>query len=229
MKLLVIVPAYNEEKNIERVINSLKQNYSQYDYVIVNDGSKDSTSEICHKNNYNIIDLPVNLGLTCAFQTGMKYAWLNDYDAAVQFDGDGQHRCESLRVMQKEMESSNSDIVIGSRFVTKKKSFSPRMIGSRLITLLILLTTFHKIDDPTSGLRLYSRNVMRLYAQKINYAPEPDTVAFLIRSGCKVREVQVQMDERIAGTSYLNLAGSISYMFKICASILFVQWFRKRG
>ncbi len=95
MKLLVIVPAYNEEKNIERVINSLKQNYSQYDYVIVNAGSKDSTTEICHKNNYNIIDLPVNLGLTCAFQTGMKYAWLNDYDAAVQFDGDGQHRCES--------------------------------------------------------------------------------------------------------------------------------------
>lgn len=229
MKVLIIIPAYNESGNIEHVVNNLKKNFPKFDYVIINDGSKDNTAEICKKNKYNFVDLPVNLGLAGAFQTGMKYAWQNGYDAAIQFDGDGQHRPEYIEPMIKEMEKSGADIVIGSRFVTERKPFSLRMLGSNLISFLILLTTFHKIKDPTSGMRLYNRKTLDEYANRINYGPEPDTLAYLINRGCKVREVQVTMDERIAGVSYLNMWSSIQYMFRMCISIVFIQWFRKRG
>ena len=229
MRTLIIIPAYNESGNIERVVNNLRDNYPQFDYVIINDGSKDNTAEICRKCGFNLIDLPVNLGLAGAFQTGMKYALLNDYDAAIQFDGDGQHRPEYIEKMESEMVASGADIVIGSRFVSEKKPFSPRMAGSRLISLLILLTTGRHIKDPTSGMRLYGRKVLKEFADKPNYGPEPDTIAYLLNRGCTVKEVQVIMDERIAGTSYLSFMSSLHYMLRICLSILFVQWFRKRG
>ena len=229
MKTLIIIPAYNESGNIERVVKNLLSKNPQFDYVIINDGSKDNTAEICRKCGFNLIDLPVNLGLAGAFQTGMKYALLNDYDAAIQFDGDGQHRPEYIETMQNEMLESGADIVIGSRFVTEKKPFSPRMAGSRLISLLILLTTGRHIKDPTSGMRLYGRKVLKEFADKPNYGPEPDTLAYLLNRNCTVKEVQVIMDERIAGTSYLSFMSSLHYMLRICLSILFVQWFRKRG
>src|SRR5574344_2624219 len=121
MKVLIIIPAYNESGNIERVVNNLLTNYPQYDYVVINDGSSDNTAEICRNNHFNLIDLPVNLGLAGAFQTGMKYAWTKGYEAALQFDGDGQHRAEYISSMINEMETSNADIVIGSRFVSERK------------------------------------------------------------------------------------------------------------
>lgn len=229
METLIIIPAYNESENIERVVNNIQNNFPQYDYVIINDGSSDNTTEICKKNNYNLIDLPVNLGLAGAFQTGMKYAFQKGYDAAIQFDGDGQHRPEYIESMVKTMEDEKMDIVIGSRFVSKKKGLSPRMLGSRVISFLILITTGKHVKDPTSGMRLYGKNVLEEFANKINYGPEPDTITYLLNRGCKIKEVQVEMDERIAGTSYLNFIGSIRYMVKMCTSIIFVQWFRKRS
>lgn len=228
MKTLIIIPAFNESENIERVVNNLIQNYPRYEYIIINDGSADNTAEVCRKNGYNFVDLPVNLGLAGAFQTGMKFAWTHGYDAALQFDGDGQHRPEYIQSMIEKMGTERADIVIGSRFVTQKKSLSPRMFGSRLISLLILLTTGKKIKDPTSGMRLYSRKVMEEFANGLNYGPEPDTIAYLLNKGCSVKEVQVTMDERIAGKSYLNAVSSMYYMMRICLSIVFVQWFRKR-
>ena len=229
MRILIVIPAYNESENIERVVNNLKTNFSQYDYVIINDGSKDNTAEICRKNGYNFIDLPVNLGLAGAFQTGMKYAWRHDYDAAIQFDGDGQHRPEYIESMIQEMEKSGCDIVIGSRFITEKKPFTMRMLGSRVISFLIMLTTFKHIKDPTSGMRLYGKTVLNEYANQINYGPEPDTLAYLLNRKCNIREIQVKIDERVAGVSYLNLWNSVKYMIKMCISIVFVQWFRKRS
>ena len=228
MKTLIIIPAFNESENIERVVNNLHKNYPQYEYIIITDGSADNTAEVCRKNGYNFVDLPVNLGLAGAFQTGMKFAWTHGYDAALQFDGDGQHRPEYIQSMIEKMETEGADIVIGSRFVTQKKSLSPRMFGSRLISLLILLTTGRRIKDPTSGMRLYSRKVMEEFANGLNYGPEPDTIAYLLNKGCSVKEVQVTMDERIAGKSYLNAVSSMYYMMRICLSIVFVQWFRKR-
>lgn len=229
MKTLIIIPAYNEEGNIERVVKNLIENYPQYDYVVINDGSKDNTAEICKKNKFNYVDLPVNIGLAGAFQTGIKFAYAKNYDVALQFDGDGQHRPEFIKDMIDEINKTNVDIVIGSRFVKEKKPFTPRMLGSRLIAFLIFVTTGKRIKDPTSGMRLYSKKVLKEFANYLNYGPEPDTIAYLLNKGCSVKEVQVKMDERIAGTSYLNFMGSLHYMMKMTLSILFVQWFRKRG
>lgn len=227
-ELLIIIPAYNEAENIERVVGLLKEHYSQYDYVVVNDGSRDRTAEICRENGYELLDLPVNLGLAGAFQTGMKYAAENGYKYAIQFDGDGQHRPEYIADMLQEIEKGY-DIVIGSRFVNCKKDNSLRMFGSRMITVAIKWTTGIRIADPTSGMRMFSKSIIKEFAKNINYGPEPDTVSYLLKNGAKVSEVQVKMDERIAGESYLNMVASMKYMFKMLISILVIQNFRKRG
>ncbi|MDI9242913.1 glycosyltransferase family 2 protein [Fusibacillus kribbianus] len=225
--VLVVIPAYNEEQNIERVVDNLVTNYPQFDYVVVNDGSRDSTAEICRKNGYNLLDLPVNLGLAGGFQAGLKYAWRNHYAYAIQFDGDGQHRPEYIEGMRRKMEEGY-DIVIGSRFVTEKKPKSMRMLGSNLISAAIRLTTGVKLKDPTSGMRMFSRKMVEEFALGLNYGPEPDTVSYLIKQGAKVAEVQVTMDERIAGVSYLNPVNAVKYMSKMLFSILLIQNFRKR-
>lgn len=228
MKCLIIIPAYNEALNIENVVEKLIKEYPQYDYVVINDGSKDDTAQICRKNGYNLVDLKVNTGLAGAFQTGMKYALAKGYDCAIQYDGDGQHNPDYIASMIEKMEKEDMDIVIGSRFVNKKKPVSARMIGSTLIQGCILITTGKKINDPTSGMRLFNKRMIRKLAQNMNYGPEPDTVAYLINCGAKVGEVQVEMNERTAGESYLNLSRTIKYMTTVCSSVLILQWFRKR-
>ena len=229
MKILVIIPAYNEEGNIERVVNDLITNYPQYDYVVINDGSSDNTANICKKNHFNLIDLPINLGLAGAFQTGVKYGYERGYDAVLQYDGDGQHQAQYIDKMKKTMEEQEADIVIGSRFVERKKPHGLRMLGARILKYSIKLTTGQSIADPTSGMRLINKRMLKEFAYLMNYGPEPDTVAYLMRNGAKVSEVQVEMSERIAGESYLNIRNSIKYMFRMCASIFFLQMFRKRG
>lgn len=228
MKILIMIPAYNEELNIERVVNNLTDNFPQYDYVVINDGSKDDTAKICRQNGFHLIDLPINLGLSGAVQAGMRYAWQNGYDAAIQIDGDGQHRPEYIEQLAKELEKGEAQIVIGSRFVTEKKPRSLRMLGSNVISGLIRLSTGFRLNDPTSGMRLFNRDVVKEFALNINYGPEPDTISYLIKRGVKVKEVQVKMDERIAGESYLNFSKSMKYMILMSFSILFIQGFRKR-
>ena len=227
MKILLIVPAYNEEENIVRVCRNIRENYPQYDFVVINDGSKDRTLELCKENRFPVISLPVNLGLAGAFQTGMKYAYKNDYDGAVQFDADGQHLPEYIDGMVNEMKKGK-DIVIGSRFVNEKKPFSLRMIGSHLIASTIRLTTGFKIKDPTSGMRIFNRETIKEFAEKLNYGPEPDTIAYMVKKGKKVSEVQVKMEERIAGQSYLNFSKSVLYMLRMMVSLIFIQNFREK-
>lgn len=229
MKTLIIIPAYNEAENIERVVNDLVENYAHYDYVIVNDGSKDNTSDICQKNGYNFIDLPVNLGLAGGFQAGMKYAERNQYDAAIQFDGDGQHDPSYIAPMVEAMSEKDADIIIGSRYVTEKKPITLRMFGSNIIEFCIKLTTGKRVKDPTSGMRLFNRRMIHKLANTMNYGPEPDTVAYLMRCGAKVKEIQVEMQDRIAGESYLNVIRSAQYMLQMIVSILVIQWFRVKG
>lgn len=228
MKILIIIPAYNEEGNIERVVNNLIENYPQFDYVVVNDGSKDSTAAICERNHYNLLNQPVNLGLAGAFQTGMKYAYKMGYDAAIQFDGDGQHRPEFIQAMAEEI-SKGADIVIGSRFVTENKPSSLRMLGSNIIENMIKITTRKTVKDPTSGMRMFNKKMIQILAQNLNMGPEPDTVAYLMKCGATVKEIQVKMDERIAGESYLNLSRSVQYMLTMSVSILLVSFFRKKN
>lgn len=226
-KLLIVIPAYNEEANIERVVRDLTAHYPQYDYVVVNDGSRDKTASVCRANGFRLIDLPVNLGLAGAFQTGLRYAAENGYDCAMQLDADGQHRPEYIGAMLEELEDG-ADIVIGSRFLTVKKPKTLRMVGSYIISWSIRLTTGRAICDPTSGMRMFNRAMVEEFAQNLNYGPEPDTISYLIKNGAVVKEVQVEMGERVAGQSYLTLWRSVEYMVKMSISILLIQWFRKR-
>ncbi len=227
MKTLVIVPAYNEAESIEKVIRSLWEECPATDFVVVNDGSSDGTAEICRSLDAPLLNLPVNLGLSGAFQTGMRYAFEKGYDAAIQFDADGQHDVRKIQPMIQRMEESGADIIIGSRFTDCRKPNSMRMLGSRLLSFVIRLTTGQKVADPTSGMRLYGPKVLKQFASCLNYGPEPDTVAFLIRQGAKVEELQVEMHEREAGQSYLTAAKSARYMMNMFVSILLVQFFRK--
>ena len=228
MRLLIVIPAYNEAENIVRVVRELRDVAPGYDYVIVNDGSADETAALCRKNGYHLIDLPVNLGLTGAFQTGVLYALEHGYDAALQLDADGQHDPRYVAEMARVMEEKDADIVIASRFVTEKKPLTLRMLGSRVIAGAIRLTTGRRLTDPTSGMRLWNRRVMTQLVSRRSFRPEPDTVAFLLRQGARVEEVQVTMRERVAGESYLSPAKAMKYMAQTCASIVLIQWVLKK-
>lgn len=223
MKVCLIIPSYNEGENILRVYKDIKENAGCFDYIFINDCSTDNSKEIFDNNQINVINLPVNLGLTGAVQTGYKYAYEHGYDCAVQFDGDGQHKAIYLKKLVHEIEAG-FDIVIGSRFVEIKKPWSLRMIGSRIISGCIFFKTGKRINDPTSGLRMLNRKMMKDYAYNINRKPEPDTLAYQLRQGAKIAEVQVEMEDRVAGTSiYSGVFSSMSYMLKMVISILFIS------
>lgn len=223
MKLLIIIPAYNEAESLKGVIERLRSTCPQYDYIIVNDGSTDETKELCEKNGYNVINHTVNKGLAEAVRTGMKYALRSGFDAALQFDADGQHLPEYIDGMLEVMEKTDCDIVIASRFHEEKMPFRMRTIGGKMISAAIYRTTDKILTDPTSGMRLYKRNILRAFAENERFAPEPDTLAFLIRMGADIREVQVNMNERKYGQSYLSPVNATKYMIRILSSILFRQ------
>lgn len=227
MKTLLIIPAYNEEESLKTTIDALRGQSFDLDFLIINDGSGDKTSDICRENEYPFLDLPINLGLAGAFQAGMKYAYRHHYDCAIQFDADGQHLPEYIPSLEKAIEES--DIAIGSRFIGGKKPLTARMLGSNLIEGAIKLTTGKTIKDPTSGMRAFNARMIEQMAKGLNFGPEPDTVSYLIkRADAKVVEVPVKMAERAAGESYLTLGNSVKYMLRMTISILFMQLIRKR-
>lgn len=227
MRTLLIIPAYNEEGSLKNTVDAVIEKAPQVDFLIVNDGSKDGTAQVCRDNGYPFLDLPINLGLAGAFQSGMKYAYRHGYDCAIQFDADGQHLPEYIAPMVNAV--SSADIVIGSRFIDSKKPRSMRMLGSDLISGAIKLTTGKSIKDPTSGLRAFNSKMITYMATGLNCGPEPDTVSYLIkRANAKVVEVPVKMADRYAGESYLNPWKSVVYMVRMTVSIFFIQLFRKR-
>lgn len=222
MKVLIVVPAYNEALNIEKTVNDIKTN-TDYDYVVINDCSKDNTKEVCEKNNFNILSLPVNFGLTSGIQLGMKYANENNYDIVIQFDGDGQHQAKYLKSLVKEIEDNNADIVIGSRFATEKKPFSLRMIGNTLIEFAIKLTTGKTIKDTTSGMRAYNKKAINEFIRNMSLTPEPDTLVYMLKKGFRIKEVQVEMKDREYGESYLKPLKAVKYMINMLLSIIFIR------
>ena len=228
-QILIIIPAYNEADNIERVVDDLVMNYPQYDYVVINDGSSDDTRKICVQREYNLLDLPVNVGLSGAIKAGMRYANYYGYDYVVQIDGDGQHDPKYIAAMADTMKKMGCDIVIGSRFKTEKKPGGLRMLGSRLISGAIYITTGKKIQDVTSGMRLFDKRMIKRFGYDIHYSPEPDTLAYLLNCGFHIEEIQVKMRERMAGDSiYGSLLASARYMLQMMFSIFLFQWVRKR-
>ncbi len=218
--IILIIPAFNEAENIERVVDDITGNHKDLDYVIINDGSTDDTSAICHRRGYHIIDHPENLGLAGAFHTGMKYAYDHGYGCAVQFDGDGQHRAEFVMPMYEKLKEG-CDIVIASRFIAQKKPFSLRMLGSNMIELAIYMKTGVDIKDPTSGMRMYGRRLLEEFSRDASYIPEPSTIALLIKRGARVAEVPAVMDERQGGESYLTATAAVKYMYKVMKGIIF--------
>ena len=222
MKTLIIIPAYNEALNIEKTVKDVLDN-TNYDYIIINDCSKDNTKEVCEKNNFHILSLPINYGLTSGIQVGMKYAYQNKYDIAIQFDGDGQHQAKYLKDLINEIENKNCDVAIGSRFVTVKKPHSLRMLGNNLISLCIKITTGKRIKDTTSGMRAYNRQAIEEFVKNKSLTPEPDTLVYMIKRGMKIKEVQVEMSDREFGESYLKPLKAIEYMFNMVFSILFIR------
>ncbi len=231
-KVLLIIPAYNEEESIASTINSVRNFMStevlnfHLDYIVVNDGSKDRTPEIVKEMNVDLINLRTNLGLTGGFGAGMKYAHRHDYDYAIQFDADGQHLPDYIPEMVTAARKGNN-IVVGSRFVDEKRPKSLRMLGNTMISTAIKMTTGQTINDPTSGMRLFDKKAIEFYVKTVNMAPEPETISYLIKKKFKVKEVQVTMQDRLAGESYLNLRRSIEYMTRVAISILVLQPFRK--
>ena len=218
MKVLVIIPAYNEEKNIKNVVSTIiNLNNPDINYIVINDGSTDKTLQVLIDNNYNFINLPTNLGIGGAVQTGYNY------DIAIQFDGDGQHNAEYIDNLIKEVENGN-DLVIGSRFIGKSNGFKStkfRRFGSKILSSLIKLCTSQKITDPTSGFRACNKRVISLFSDDYpNDYPEPDTIVKIIKKKLKVKEVPVIMNERKEGKSSINIIKSIYYMIKVCLSII---------
>lgn len=233
-KVLLIIPAYNEEKNILTVYKNIcdynKKAKTKLDVVFINDGSVDATEKILCENKINHIKLIQNLGIGGAVQTGYKYALYNDYDIAIQFDGDGQHNVNYVEVLIKPILEENVDMAIGSRFIDSSssefKSSFLRRVGIKLISSCIHFKTRVRIYDTTSGFRASNKNAIAMFA--IHYPleyPEPISSVDVILSGMKIKEVPVSMNERLAGKSSINSWKNIYYMVNVVLSILL----RKKG
>lgn len=223
MKCLLIIPAYNEADNIEKVVNNIVQNYPQYDYIVVNDGSKDDTEGICLKNGYQVLNLPINMGIGGAVQTGYCYARDNDYDIAVQIDGDGQHDVSFLAEMIRLIEERKADVVIGSRFVEKEgfQSSQMRRIGINFLSNLAWILTGVRVKDITSGYRVINRNFINIFAEDYpSDYPEPEAMVIAAVHGGKIREYPVVMRERENGESSITLKKSVYYMIKVTLAML---------
>lgn len=223
VKCLIIIPAYNEAENIEKVVDNLITNYPQYDYVIVNDGSTDATKKICQRNGYQILNLSINMGIGGAVQTGYSYARDNDYDMAVQIDGDGQHDVDFLEGMIALIESGQADMVIGSRFVEKEgfQSSQLRRIGIKFLSILGWILTGVKVRDITSGYRVVNKRFIQIFAQDYpaDY-PEPEALVIAAVHGGRIREYPVVMRKREGGESSITFKRSVYYMIKVTLAML---------
>ncbi len=228
MKILVIIPAYNESENLVDTINDIKkyQNNKEYslDYIIINDGSIDNTKEVCLKNKFNVINLVHNLGIGGAVQTGYIYALKNGYDIAIQFDGDHQHNASYIEDLVMPIINKNVDMTIGSRFIKDLslfKSTKLRQFGIKILSFVLKLTTHEKIYDMTSGFRAVNKDIIKIFASDYpNDYPEPETLVTIIKRGYKVKEIPVKMNERKHGKSSITPLKSIYYMAKVTYAMI---------
>lgn len=223
MKVLVIIPAYNEAESIVSVINKLKEDCPMVDYVVVNDCSKDNTISVLQEVQAQYLNLPHNLGIGGGVQTGYKYAYQNNYDIAVQIDGDGQHDTLYLNDVLQPLMNDEADIVIGSRFITKEGFQSSRMrrLGINFLSVLIKICCGTKVYDVTSGFRAINKNYIKYYAEDYptDY-PEPEAIVVASLNGARIREIPVVMKERETGTSSISVRKSIYYMIKVSLAII---------
>lgn len=232
MKTLVIIPAYNEAENIEKVVNRLKNVVPDISYLVVNDCSKDNTEDICKKNGFEYISLPVNLGIGGGVQAGYKYALENNYDIAIQMDGDGQHDAKELHKLIDKIKANEADVVIGSRFINSEgfQSSLMRRIGINFLSNLIKFCCGVRIKDVTSGFRAVNKKFIQIYAEEYSQDyPEPEAIVACALLDGRIEEIPVIMHERIGGTSSINAWRPMYYMIKESIAILIYRFtFNKR-
>ena len=226
MKNIIIIPAYNESGNIENTIKDIKQNAKGFDYIIVNDCSTDNTLEICRENHFNYLNLPINLGIGGAVQAGYRYAYYHGYDTAVQFDGDGQHDALYLSALLEVLEKDEADMAIGSRFIENEgfQSSAMRRMGIKFFTRLIKILTGKRITDPTSGMRMVNRKLIKefTFSYPKDY-PEPESVVTVMCRGYRAKEVPVKMRSRSEGESSISMSKSVYYMIKVSMAIIIAR------
>ncbi len=223
MKKLIIIPAYNESESIASTIREIREKVPEFDYIVINDCSTDNTENILLQEKAKFVSLPINLGIGGAVQTGYRYAWENNYDLAVQVDGDGQHDVIFLKKMAAIFEKEKVDMVIGSRFIEKQgfQSSVARRMGISWFTFLIRILTGRTITDPTSGLRMVGKDVIEYFQQSYprDY-PEPESTAAILKRKKKVVEIPVVMRERQGGASSIHIGHSIYYMVKVSLAVI---------
>ena len=222
-KVLLIIPAYNEEESLRSLIEEIKAVCLEVDYLVVNDCSSDDTERLLEELEANYISLPCNMGIGGAVQSGYRYAMQNGYDIAIQIDGDGQHDVRFVKDMVKLIEDKQADVVIGSRFIDKEgfQSSQARRIGIRILSMLIRLMCGAMVKDVTSGFRAVNRRFIELFAE--NYPddyPEPEVIVTAKLYGAVIKELPVVMRERTTGKSSINLKRSIYYMIKVSLAII---------
>lgn len=223
MKILVIVPAFNEEGSIVGVIEDLRLNFPQGDIVIVNDGSTDMTSDKAKAQGATVIDLPYNVGIGGAIQTGFLYALGNGYDVAIQFDGDGQHMADEIPKIFDPYQRSGADLVVGSRFLSEGgfTSSMQRRIGAKLLSLVVSTIVGKRITDTTSGFRVYSRRALDFFSSLYpeDY-PEVEALVLAHKKGLKMEEVPAEIQPRAAGKSSITFGSATYYMVKVLLAIV---------
>ncbi len=223
MRVLVLIPAYNEQGNILNTLADLQTHCPEMDVLVINDCSRDKTQEILAENGVNHLNLTTNLGIGGAVQAGYQYARARGYDIAVQFDGDGQHEAAYLAELIRSIEEGEADIAIGSRFIEKEgfQSSRARRLGINMLSGLIRALSGVAVADVTSGMRAVNRRFIEAYAE--NYAqdyPEPEAILYAGLCGAKIREVAVQMRERESGTSSISAFKSTYYMIKVSLALI---------
>ncbi len=224
-KIILIIPAYNEEKNILDTVKNIKQVDDKLDYIVINDGSKDNTLQVLKENNIKHINLIQNLGIGGAVQTGYKYAYENNYDIAVQFDGDGQHDVRYVKKICEPIIAGKANICIGSRYLDNStsnfKSTFMRRLGKNIISIILKICIKSKVTDPTSGFRAVDKNIIKLFAEDYptDY-PEPESLVNVIKENYKILEVPVSMNERKEGVSSIHAFKSVNYMIKVSMAII---------
>ena len=229
---LIIIPVYNEEKNILRVIQDIKKKTHRMDILVVNDGSTDKTQWVLERPGAKVINLPCHMGYGVALQTGYKYALEKDYDYVVQMDGDGQHDPSSIENLLREVRSGDIDVAIGSRFLSNKKyrTSLPRKLGMKLFGSIASLIMGQKVTDPTSGFQALNKKAIKFYGSDVfpcDY-PDADAIIMLHRAGFIIKEVPVTMHYDNRSKSMHSGLGICYYIFKMFLSI-FVTLLREKS
>lgn len=232
MKTLIIIPAYNEGKCIKKVVDNLMEVNKNVDVLVVNDGSKDDTLIEAKKTKAKVLDLPFNLGIGGAVQAGYIYANKNNYDVAIQLDGDGQHNPKYIEEMVNIIKENKAEMVIGSRFIEEtgyNQTFA-RMFGIRIIRVIMKIFTGKKIFDPTSGYRAVNKRIIKKFSENYPYDyPEPDTNMRLLKEKVQIMEIPVEMHNRETGKSSITPLKSIYYMIKVTLAMLICVIEKRKG